>query len=119
LTQWAAMMPAGSAQVDTGNRVTLTACDPGAAGTEGPNRADTALVLAGTRNELLLEVLKGGAGVGVAECTSDTLVRDPVFASILQSPVDDPNAQPDPAALAAVRNRSPEVFRECSTKTHT
>ena len=40
LSQWASQMPAGAAELDrTGERVTLTACDPGAGSTEAPNRA--------------------------------------------------------------------------------
>jgi hypothetical protein len=119
LTQWAAAMPAGAAQVEAGTPVVLTACDPGAAGTEAPNRALGSLILAATRDELFLEVVKGGAPVSVAACTSDTLVRDPVFTPVLQALTDNPNAAPDSDALSAVRNRAPQVFRDCSAKTHT
>jgi hypothetical protein len=119
LEEWAALMPAGSAEVEQGARITLTACDPGAAGTEAPNRALQALILAGTRDGLFLEVLKQGAPVRVAVCTSDTLVRDPTFAPLLQAAVVDPNAEPDADTLAAVRARVPDVFRECSTKSRT
>ncbi len=113
LTQWAAAMPAGSAAVETGKQITLTTCDPGAASTEAPNRAVGALTLAAIRDELFLEVLKQGAGVPVAVCSSDTLVRDPVFTPILQALTDNPNAAPDADALAALRSRVPQVFLEC------
>ena len=116
LSQWAAAMPAGSANVEDGTGIVLTACDPGAAGTEAPNRALAALVLAVTRDGLFLEVVKQGAPVRVAVCTSDTLVRDPVFSPILQAAVDDPSASPDADELDAIRERVPTVFRDCSAK---
>jgi hypothetical protein len=52
--------------------------------------------------------------VKAALCSSDTLVRDPAFAPLLQAAVVDPNGEPDPEALAAVRARVPDVFRQCS-----
>jgi len=113
LQQWAAAMPAGAATVETGKQVVLTACDPGAAATEAPNRALTALILAATRDELFLEVLKQGVDVSVASCTSDTVVRDPVFTPILQSLTENPNAAPDDQTLAGVRSRVAEVFLGC------
>ena len=116
LAEWAAAMPAGAAEVEQGARITLTACDPGAAGTEAPNRALEALLLAGTRDGLMVEILKGGTPVKVAVCTSDTLVQDPSFTPLLDALVVDPNAEPEADALAAFRSRVPEVFRECSTK---
>ncbi len=119
LSQWAASMPAGSADVKDGARIVLTACDPGTGGTDAPNRALAALVLAVTRDGLFLEVIKQGAPVGVALCTSDTLVRDPVFTPLIQAAVDDPNASPDADQLAALRTRVPTVFRECSAKSST
>jgi hypothetical protein len=114
LAEWAAAMPPGSAEVEQGKRITLTACDPGAAGTEAPNRALQALLLAGTRDGLFLEVLKQGAPVRVAVCAADTLVRDPAFAPLLEAAVADPSAEPDAETLAAVRARVPAVFRQCS-----
>jgi hypothetical protein len=114
LTAWAAAMPDGAAEVERGKRVTLTACDPGVAGTEAPNRALQALILAATRDGLFLEVLKQGAPVRVAVCASDTLVRDPTFAPLLRAAVADPSAEPDAETLAAVRARVPEVFQQCS-----
>src|SRR5215207_1725824 len=116
LAEWAAAMPAGVAEVEQGARITLTACDPGAAGTEAWNRALEALLLAGTRGGLMVEILKGGTPVKVAVCTSDTLVQDPSFTPLLDALVVDPNAEPEADALAAFRSRVPEVFRECSTK---
>ena len=95
LAEWAAAMPAGAAEVEQGARITLTACDPGAAGTEAPNRALEALLLAGTRDGLMVEILKGGTPVKVAVCTSDTLVQDPSFAPLLDALVVDPNAEPE------------------------
>jgi hypothetical protein len=114
LADWAAAMPPDAAEVEQGKQITLTACDPGAAGTEAPNRALQALILAVTRDGLFLEVLKQGAPVKAALCSSDTLVRDPAFAPLLQAAVVDPNGEPDPEALAAVRARVPDVFRQCS-----
>ena len=74
------------------------------------------MVLAVTRDGLFLEVVKQGAPVRVAVCTSDTLVRDPVFSPILQAAVDDPSASPDADELDAIRERVPTVFRDCSAK---
>jgi hypothetical protein len=116
LSQWATQMPEGSAEVQQGARVVLTVCDPGTAGTEAPNRALAALVLAATRDGLFLEVLKQGAAVPVATCTADTLVRDPVFTPLLEALVADPNASPDADQLTALRNRVPSVFQGCSAK---
>jgi hypothetical protein len=119
LAAWATAMPPGAAEVEQGKRITLTACDPGPAGTEAPNRGLHALILAVTRDGLFLEVLKQGAPVKVATCTSDTLVRDPSFTPLLDAAVADPSAEPDADALAAVRARVPEVFGECLAKHRT
>jgi hypothetical protein len=113
LKQWAAAMPPGAATVENGKQVVLTTCDPGAAATEAPNRALTALILANTRNELFVEVLKQGIGVPVAACTSDTLVRDPVFTPILQTLTENPNSALDEATLSGLRSRVAEVFVGC------
>jgi hypothetical protein len=63
---------------------------------------------------LFLEVLKQGVPVRVAVCSSDTLVRDPAFAPLLQQAVANPEAEPDAETLSAVRARVPDVFRECT-----
>jgi hypothetical protein len=115
LSQWAAQMPAGAAAVDaTANRVTLTACDPGAAATEAPNRALQALVFAGTRDELFAEVLRQGLPVGVATCAADALVRDPAFKPVIDSATNDPSAAPDAGVLAGIRARAPEILSDCA-----
>lgn len=117
LTQWAAAMPAGAAQVDAqADRATLTACDPGKAATEAPNRAAGALVFAASRDELFAEVLKQSLPVPVATCTADAVVRDPTFQPILASGTDDPGASPDPAALQAVRERVPQILSDCTAQ---
>jgi hypothetical protein len=117
LTQWATQMPADSANVATSpDQVTLTACDPGAAATEAPNRALQALVFAGSRDSLFAEVLKEGLSDGVASCTADAVVRDPTFTPFLDTATADPNASPDAAVLAAVRARVPVIVQDCSAK---
>lgn len=116
LEQWAAAMPAGAATVEAGKQVVLTACDPGAAGTETTNPAYGPLILAATRDGLFSEVLKQGAPVAVAVCTADTLVRDPAFTPLLKALVADPNAAPDADQLSAFRGRVPEVFQQCTAK---
>ena len=114
LSQWATQMPAGAARVETQqDRVTLTACDPGAAATEAPNRALQALVFAGSRDGLFAEVLKQGLSVAVATCTADTLVRDPAFTPLIDRATNDPSASPDVAAFGAVRARAPEILSDC------
>jgi hypothetical protein len=114
LSQWATQMPAGAARVETEqDRVTLTACDPGATATEASNRALQALVFAGSRDGLFAEVLHQGLSVPVATCTADTLVRDPAFTPIIVSATNDPSASPDAATLGAVRARAPEILSDC------
>jgi hypothetical protein len=114
LSQWAAQMPAGAAQVDTKpEQVTLTACDPGATATEAPNRALQALVFVGSRDGLFADVLGQGLPVAVATCAADTLVRDPAFKPVIDGAVADPNAAPDAAAFDGVKARAPGILSQC------
>jgi hypothetical protein len=114
LTQWAAQMPAGAAQVDSKpDGVTLTACDPGTGATEAPNRAVTALVFVGNRDALFAEVLKQDRPVSVASCVADGVVRDPSFAPVLAAATDDPGASPDASVIDAVRARVQQILGEC------
>jgi hypothetical protein len=57
--------------------------------------------------------LKEGAPAAVATCSADTLVRDPVFAPAIEAAGNDPTAEPDPALIAAVQTRVPEIIRQC------
>ncbi|MDQ1431211.1 MAG: hypothetical protein QOF40_1813 [Actinomycetota bacterium] len=115
LSQWAAQMPAGAAQVDAkAERVTLTACDPGATATEAPNRALQALVFVATRDGLFAEVVRQGLPVAVASCAADALVRDPAFKPVIDGAVADPSAGLDPGALAGVQARAPAILSDCT-----
>ena len=113
-------MPAGAATV-TGapERVTLTACDPGSGATAIPNKPIASLVFVASRNGLFSQLVKAGRPVPVATCTADTLVRDPVFPPLIDGAGHDPNAAPDPAVIAAVRSRVPEILAECSRSAQT
>jgi hypothetical protein len=116
LHRWAAQMPAGAATVDdTKNRVTLTACDTATAAPAIPNPPITSLAYLTNRNGLFAELVKQGLSTTEASCSSDGLVRDPTFQPILQASVNDPNAQPDAAAVSAVRNRLRELVVSCHT----
>jgi hypothetical protein len=115
LSQWAAQMPAGATQVAAQpERVTLTACDPGATATEAPNRALQALVFVGSRDGLFADVLRQGLPVAVATCAADTLVRDPAFKPVIDGAVADPSAAPDAAAFDGVKARAPAILTECA-----
>jgi hypothetical protein len=119
LQQWAAQMPSGAATVDpvrggTSRRVTLTACDPGPAAIAIPNQPIGSLVYLASRDGLFAELLKGGISTPAATCTADALVRDPVFAPVIDAAGEDPTATPDPAVVAAVQARVPAIVRECT-----
>jgi hypothetical protein len=114
LQQWATQMPAGAATVDgTADRVTLTACDPGAAATAIPNQPIGSLVYLASRDGLFAELLKSGLTTTQATCTSDTLVRDPAFAPVVEAAGTDPTAEPDPAIITALQSRVREIVGEC------
>jgi hypothetical protein len=114
LTKWVATMPAGSASVDDGSsRVTLTACDPGSAATTIPNPPIGSLVYLSNRDGLFSELIKQGFTSGEATCSSDTLVRDPSFAAIIDAANVDPTAAPDPSTLATVRARLVQIVAQC------
>jgi hypothetical protein len=112
--QWAAQMPAGAATVDgSGDRVTLTACDPGSAATAIPNPPLASLVYVASRDGLFSELLKSGFSTAAATCSADTVVRDPVFAPVIEAAGNDPNAEPDPALVTAVQQRVREIVAGC------
>jgi hypothetical protein len=114
LQQWAAQMPAGAATVDAArDRVTLTACDPGGAATAIPNKPLASLVYVASRDGLFSELLKSGFSTPEATCGADTVVRDPVFAPVIDAAGSDPNAVPDPALVTAVRQRVSEIVAGC------
>ncbi len=114
LQQWATQMPAGSATVDAAaDRVTLTACDPGSAATAIPNKPLASLVYVASRDGLFSELLKSGFSTQEATCSADTVVRDPVFAPVIEAAGTDPNAAPDPALVTAVQQRVREIVAGC------
>jgi len=114
LQQWATQMPAGSATVDgTADRVTLTACDPGAAATAIPNPPIASLVYLSSRDDLFSGLLEQGASTQEATCSADTFVRDPAFAPVIEAAGKDPNAEPDPAVVTALQARVQEIVKEC------
>jgi hypothetical protein len=114
--QWAAQVPAGTAVVDgTADRVTVTACDPGAAATAIPNPPFGSLVYLDGRDSLFSGLLQSGAPTDVATCSADALVRDPVFAPIVTAAGTDPNAEPDPATITALQARVRDIVAGCRT----
>ncbi len=114
LNRWAAQMPAGSAAVNgTPDRVTLTACDPGAAGTAIPNNVNGAFAFLANRDGFLAVLMQQGAPEAVATCSADTLVRDPAFAPLIEAAGNDPTADPDPALITAVQTRAREIVAQC------
>jgi hypothetical protein len=116
LTQWAAKMPAGAAQVDGGTtRVTMTACDPGAAATEAPNQALTALGLVANRDAFFGVLLKQEVPIRAAECAADAFVRESAFAPFLT----DPNAEPDPDVVSSLRGLAQQDLQRCLAESST
>ncbi len=114
--QWAAQVPADTAAVDgTADRVTVTACDPGAAATAIPNPPFGSLVYLDGRDSLFSGLLQSGAPTDVASCSADALVRDPVFAPIVTAAGTDPNAEPDPATITALQARVRDIVAGCQT----
>jgi hypothetical protein len=114
LTQWATQMPAGSATVSgTPDRVTLTACDPKGAAAPIPNKPNGSIVFLAIRDSFFAQGLKSGDSNEVAACTADTIVRDPVFAPVIEAAGNDPSATPDPALVASVGARLREVRAQC------
>ena len=107
-------MPAGSAAVSgTPDRVTLTACDPGSAATAIPNKPTASMAFVANRDAFYSLILENGDSTEVAACTADTIVRDPVFAPVIEAAGNDPTAEPDPALIASVVARLREVRAQC------
>ena len=120
LNRWAAEMPSGSAKVvPAHDRVTLTTCDPGSAATEVANQPLASLIYLSTRDGLFAELIKSGASTEVATCSSDTVVRDPVFAPLLDASANDPSAEPDDELIGAVRSRVSAIVADCLRSTRT
>jgi hypothetical protein len=118
LNQWATQMPAGSATVKgAGNRVTLTACDPGSAATEIPNKPMVSLEYLVNRDGLFAEIVKSGGSVAVATCSANDFVRDPVIAPLIESSANDPSAQLDDATIATIRSRVSQIVAKCRDST--
>jgi hypothetical protein len=114
LNGWAAQMPAGAATIEgTADRVTMTACDPGRAAAVAPNNANASMAFVGNRDGLFSTAVRNGDSVGAAMCLGDTLVRDPVFAPVIEQAGVDPTASPDPATVDAVRSRLREIRAQC------
>ncbi len=64
----------------------------------------------------------GDSPVNVASCTADGIVRDPVFAPVLEAAGNDPTAEPDPALVATVGARLrevPAILQGCVASTPT
>ena len=113
LTQWSAQMPPGSTNVagaPTG--VTLNVCDAGSATTPVPNKPNARWRSWRTATASTVFV-KNGDSTEVASCTADTIVRDPVFAPVIEAVGNDPSVEPDPALVAAVGVRLREVRAQC------
>ena len=104
----------GSAAV-TGapDRVTLTACDQGSATTPIPNRPNLSMAFLANRDGFYSLFLGNGDTTELASCTADTIVRDPVFAPVIEAAGNDPTAEPDPALVATVGARLREVHAQC------
>jgi hypothetical protein len=114
VNRWAALMPAGSATVTgTPDRVTLTACDPGGAASAIPNSPIGSISFLGNRDGVFAAGVENGDSPSVATCTADTLVRDPVFAPVIQASVDDPTGDPDPGLIATVGSRLRDIRAQC------
>jgi hypothetical protein len=114
LTQWAAQVPPGTATARrAGDRVTLTACDPGSATTAIPNSPIRSFLSLSNRDGLYAELVQQGLRSGEAACSADDLVRDPTFTPILDQSSSDPTAEPDPSAIDAVRTRLREIVAQC------
>jgi hypothetical protein len=116
LHQWAAQVPPSSATVqDGGNRVILTACDPGSATTASLKSPVTSFAFLSNRNGVFAELMKEGLSTAEASCASDALVRDPAFAPFLAASANAPDAQPDPSAIDALRTRLRAIVAACHT----
>jgi hypothetical protein len=114
LNQWAAQMPAGTALVSgTPDRVTLTACDPGAASAAIPNKPVGSIAYLANRDGFFSLFVKNGDSTAVAICVADTIVRDPVFTPVIDAAANDPFADPDPALVASVGMRLREIRAQC------
>jgi hypothetical protein len=97
----------------TPDRVTLTACDPGTAATPIANNANASMAFLANRDGFFGLFVKNGDSNEVAACTADTIVRDPVFAPVIDAAGNDPTAEPDPALVATVGARLREVHSQC------
>jgi hypothetical protein len=114
LTQWVAQMPPGSAAVSgTADRVTLTACDQRSATIPIPTRPIASLAFLANRDGFFSVFLDNGDSPDVSACTADAIVRDPVFAPVIQAAADDPAAEPDQATVATVGARLRELRAQC------
>ena len=114
LNQWATQMPAGSATVNgTPDRVTLTVCDPGSAATPLAYKPNASMAFLANRDGFFSLFVENGDSNEVAACTADTIVRDPVFAPVIEAAGNDPAAEPDPALVATVGARLRDVRGQC------
>jgi hypothetical protein len=119
LQQWVAAGPAGVTEVERdGVLVTLTACDPEAAGDASGNatgsRAIAALTVAAVRNSMLASIAAQGLGVEVADCTANALIADPSFRPVLDTAVADPNGVPDSSILSPFQQRVVDIALSCA-----
>ena len=93
--------------------VTLTACDPGAAASAIPNKPIASLDLPRQSRRSLRRAAAQWPPDPQATCASDTLVRDPAFAPLIDAAGIDPTAEPDPAVVTALQARVREIAAEC------
>jgi hypothetical protein len=114
LNQWVPQMPAGAAAVSgTPDQVTLTACDAGSAVTPVANKPNASIAFVANRDGFFELFVKNGDTDQVAQCTADTIVRDPVFAPVIEAAGNDPSAEPDQALVATVGARLRAVHTQC------
>lgn len=117
LGHWAEQGSPGAADVERHGRLsTLTACDPGASGVPSHDGSMAALIVADVRNTLLATLTEQGVGIAPAQCTANGVVRDPAVRPLVDATVADPNATPDPALLASVRQRVVAIAAECASR---
>jgi hypothetical protein len=111
LSDWAAMMAKGAVTVEArADKITLTACDVGAAAPAATHGADELLAFAAVRDMIYAGLVAQGQSSAVATCTGDGVVRDASFAPLLAAP----DVEPDASVLDALRPRAQAIARECA-----
>jgi hypothetical protein len=117
LARWAALMPAGSATVETtGSPITFSSCDVATPRPAPTHSAEDAVVFAASRDELVSVIAKQGLTLAVASCTADAVVGDPSLLSLLETAS---TTTPDPATLTNLRGRVTSAVGECAARAAT